>query len=330
VSSTPNGYDWMWRVFHEDSPTKVEGSKWYNAPTTENRTLPKAYVANLASNYHGRFYEQEVLGKFVGLVEGGVFPYWSPPEHCLEDLKYDPDLQLYTGWDFGFGDLGVCVWLQVPWFDKQELTGEQYQGPRVKLPVAHILYAIGEKEWTASDWADAYRATNKERFGGASPTGNYGDPAGMQRNPSTGTSVIADLSTAGVPIAPVPKRPQDWSLRILNNMMAGGRVLVSKDAEIVSQAFASHKWKLDADGNKNHKDPVHDWTSHYVDAVRYAATILLPFGPREEVAPAEEEFASNTYGHVFQQVVRPPRRTLGNRGRRKPTFVVEGVAHGEE
>jgi hypothetical protein len=330
TSSTPNGYDWMWRVFHEDSLTKVSGATWYNAPTEQNITLPKGYVDNLKANYHGRWAEQEIEGKFVGLVEGGVFPYWNPQENCL-DLEYDPALPLYTGWDFGFGDLGVCIFLQVKWVDKQELTGETYKGPRIRLAVANILDAIGEKEWTARDWAAAYHDRLRERFGGAKTAGDYGDPAGIQRNPSTGTSVITDLNTAGVPVGPVPKRPQDFSLRILNNMMAGNRVFVSKEAEIVSQALSSHKWKTDADGNKAHKDPVHDWTSHYVDALRYVATVLLPFAPKEDLPEAAREYNPDTYGHVFQQVLKPPRRLLGHRGGvRKPTFVVEGVAHGEE
>jgi hypothetical protein len=325
VSSTPNGYDWMWRVFHEDSPTKVEGTKWYNAPTTQNLTLPKTYVANLKANYSGRFYEQEVEGKFVGLVEGGVFPYWDPAAFCT-DLTYDPALPLYTGWDFGFGDLGVCVFLQVRWVDRQSWTGEQYMGPRQLIPVVNILEAIGEKEWTAKDWAAAYKERLATVFNGAKTAGDYGDPAGMQRNPSTGTSVITDLNSAGVPVGPVPKRPQDFSLRLLNNAMAGGRVLVSKNAEVVSQAFASHKWKLDADGNKNHKDPVHDWTSHYVDAVRYAATVLLPFGARETEPEQDQHFAENTYGHVFEQLTKKPsQQWLGRGGKKKATFSVEGV-----
>lgn len=322
VTSTPNGYDWMWRVFHDDSPSKVKDAVWFNAPTVQNRTLPEGYIENLSANYSGRFYEQEVLGKFVGLVEGGVFPYWDPQRFCLEaDVQYDPELPLYTGWDFGFGDLGVMLFLQVPWSEK---TGS-YKGPRIMLPECRVLYAIGEKEWTSADWADAYHTTLRERFGGARTAGDYGDPAGMQRNPSTGSSIILDLNQAGVPVSPVPKRPQDYSLRILNNLMAGEKVFVSKDAEVVSQALASHKWKLDADGMKATKDPVHDWTSHYVDALRYAATVLLPFGPREADEVAEDKtFAANTYGHVFEQMTNrtPKARRLGL----KPSFSVEGVA----
>jgi hypothetical protein len=263
------------------------------------------------------------MGEFIGLVEGGVFPYWDPQRFCLEaDVEYDPDLPLYTGWDFGYGDLGVMEFLQVKWSEKEG----SYKGPRIKTPELRVLYAVGEKEWTSADWADAYHTTLRERFGGAKTRGDYGDPAGMQRNPSTGSSIILDLNTAGVPVGPVPKRPQDYSLRILNNLMAGERVWVRRDgAEIVSQALASHKWKLDADGMKATKDPVHDWTSHYVDALRYAATVLLPYGPQEVDAPGDTEaFAPNTYGHVFDQLVNPSKkaRRLGH----KPTFQVEGVA----
>jgi hypothetical protein len=326
VTSTPNGYDWMWKVFHDDSPDKVEGTQWFNAPTRENITLPEGYVESLEANLHGRFREQEIEGKFVGLVEGGVFPYWDPKRFAV-DLDYRPELPLYTGWDFGFGDLGVCLFLQVEWMDREQATGEKYMGPRQLIPVLYVLDAIGEKEWTAKDWAGAYKERLAGPFGGAKTAGDYGDPAGVQRNPSTGTSVISDLNTEGVPVSPVPKRPQDYSLRILNNMMAGGRVFVAKGAaEVVSHALASHKWKLDADGNKQLKDPVHDWTSHYVDALRYAATVLLPFAPREAAEEPVKVYPENTYGHVFSQLTKPQRRRLGGpRAPRKPTFAAEGV-----
>jgi hypothetical protein len=321
VCSTPNGFDWMWRVFHEDSESRVKGAVWFNAPTTENKKLPPGYIDALTANYHGRFFEQEVLGKFVGLVEGGVFPYWNPVEHCLP-LEYREDLPLYTGWDFGYGDMGVCVFMQVEWVDRVEADGSNYMGPRVQVPYLYILDVIAEKEWTAADWALAYKERLQTRFKGRHSDGDYGDPAGMQRNPSTGTSVITDLNTAGVPVGPVLKRPQDYSLRILNNMMAGSRVLVSKGASDLSHAFASHKWKLGPEGDKSAKDPVHDWTSHYVDAVRYPASVLLPFGPRRVEDQPEKEYAPNQYGHVFGQQLGegPEERWIGGRKRRRATF----------
>jgi len=322
VCSTPNGYDWMWRVFHEDSENRVKGAVWFNAPTTENRHLPAGYIDALTANYHGRFFEQEVLGRFVGLVEGGVFPYWDPAQF-LVPLEYRPELPLYTGWDFGYGDLGVCLFMQVEWVEKELAEGATYMGPRMLVPYLYILDAIAEKEWTAADWARAYHDKLETVFAGHHTEGDYGDPAGMQRNPSTGTSVILDLNTAGVPVGPVLKRPQDFSLRILNNMMAGGRVLIAKGAaDVVSHALASHKWKLGSEGVKTAKDPVHDWTSHYVDALRYAASVLLPFGPRRVDEAPTKEFEPNQYGYVFQQGLTPQdeNRWIGTSKRRRATF----------
>jgi hypothetical protein len=323
VASTPNGFDWMYQVFHPDGDvhqTEYPEAEWYNAPMRENLYLDEDYLQMMEQSYSGRFYEQEVLGKFVGIVQGGVFPDWDPREG-LVDLNYRPDLPLYTFWDFGIGDPGVCIFAQVEW----KLTDPPPGMKAVKLPWLHIIGVVEAKDWPAKQWAEAYHTYLAEHFPhGTMTRADYGDPAGMQRNPSTGTSVIQDLNSAGVGIAPVPKRSQDYALRILNNMMASKRVLVDQtSAKRVSDAFASHKWKLDKDGVRVGENPVHDWTSHIVDAVRYGATVLLPFNPRsEDQVEAQEAFTPKMYGHVFEQLTaHPTKHWMGSRGKKRPTFV---------
>jgi hypothetical protein len=312
----------MWRVFHPNSPNRWKNSAWFNAPTTENRHLPREYMEALTDAYEGRFFEQEVLGRFVGAIEGAVFPYWDP-EVMVVPLPYRADLPLYTGWDFGYGDAGVMVFVQVEWKEKPRLPGEP--GERVKLPWLYILDATDHKEWAARDWAGAYHQRLEEFQDGPMVTaGDYGDPAGQQHNAASGTSVIEDLNSAGVPVSPVQKRPVDYALRILNNMMAGGRVLVSEDANPrVAEALSHHHWNLDRDGVKIGNAPVHDWSSHFVDALRYFATAQLSYygiGPDDV---REEEYKPNQYGYVFQQMLQPPERKFGG-GRMKrgrPRFV---------
>jgi len=172
-------------------------------------------------------------------------------------------------------------------------------------------------------WADAYHAKLDQQFpAGTRTRGDYGDPAGLQRNPSNGSSVIRDLNAADVPVAAVPKKPQDFAIRILNNMIAGGRVYVSTDARRVSDAFSSHKWKLDKNGVRAAELPVHDWTSHLVDAIRYGASVLLPFHPRDaDVADDRRPYNDNEYGHVFEQLTnKPSKQWLGGGGAKRPTF----------
>lgn len=329
VASTPNGFDWMYQVFHPEGEyhqTEYQDAKWYNAPMRENTHLDDDYLDMMEHSYSGRWYEQEVLGQFVGLVEGGVFPDWDPLVFC-RPLEYRPDLPLYSFWDFGIGDPGVCVFAQVEWLAAPAVPGQR----QVKLPYLYILHSFDAKDLTAKQWANHYKEVLATEFGGRECRADYGDPAGAQRQAGSGTSVIEDLNAAGVPVVPVQRRPQDFSIRILANMMASGRVLVnSTNAKRVSDAFSSHKWKLDKDGVRTGENPVHDWTSHLVDAVRYGASVLLPFHPRDIDAPDEERgFQPNEYGYVFDQLLRKgSKQWLGAKGQKRPTFTPSGAKRG--
>lgn len=321
VASTPNGFDWMYHVFHplgDHHASEYPDAQWYNAAMRENIHLDNDYLDMMEQSYSGRFYDQEVLGQFVGIVEGGVFPEWDPAKY-LRELTYRPELPLYSFWDFGIGDPGVCVFAQIEWLPVDQGPGRK----AVKLPYLYILGAIEAKDWTASMWADAYHSYLDQHFPPGTVTrGDYGDPAGMQRNPSNGSSVIRDLNAAHVPVAPVPKRPQDFAIRILNNMIAAGRVYVSADAKRVSDALSSHKWQLDKNGVRSGEKPVHDWTSHIVDAIRYGASVLLPFHPRDIDAPEETRpFRPNEFGYLFEQMTsKPGKKWIGQSGHNRPTF----------
>jgi hypothetical protein len=308
VASTPNGFDWMYDVFHPDGA--LHGDKaysdaiWYNAASFENIHLDEDYFETLAAGYTGRMYEQEVMGQFMGIVEGGVFPDWNPMTQTVA-LEYDPALPLYSFWDFGIGDPGICIFAQVKWV-VEELEVQTPKGIKhveKRFPYLYILHSIEAKDWTSREWAQAYHTTLASVFKGAKTRADYGDPAGSQRNQSTGTSIISDLNAAGVPIQAVQKKPQDYAIRILNNMMAGDRISVNRHgARRVSDAFASHKWHI-KDGVRIGVNAVHDWTSHYVDAVRYGATALLSFLPRAlEDEQDKVDFVPGQIGYLLDQM----------------------------
>jgi hypothetical protein len=329
VCSTPNGFDWMYDVFHPDGAihaTEYADSKWYNAAMFENVHLDDDYIASMVGGTSGRFYEQEIMGHFIGIVEGGVFDQWDPITQLVE-LEYDPSLPLYSFWDFGIGDPGVCIFAQVKWVPTE--VGIPGKTIVKHFPYLLILDAHEAVDWTAKEWAEHYKLTLETTFGGARTKGDYGDPAGTQRNPASGSSVIADLNTAGVPVRPVKRRPQDYAIRILNNMMAGGRVFVDRQgAKRVSDAFSSHKWHM-KDGVRVGVNPVHDWTSHFVDAVRYGASVLLPFSPRDsEQVQAANEYEPTQWGYVFEQLEERDNlrqeKWLGG-GRRKPEFIAPTI-----
>jgi len=322
VASTPNGYDWMHRVFSKDGDlhaTEYPDALWYNAPMRENIHLDEDYLAEMEVSYSGRWYDQEVLGRFVGMVEGGVFAEWDPQKFCLP-LEFRPELPLYTGWDFGIGDPGVCVFFQTEWKKVELAPGKNHY-----LPCIYVVDLLEAKDLSSSEWASMYREHLEEAFPPGTLARNYGDPAGMQRRVGVQTSVIQDLRAAGVEITPAQRRSPDYAIRILSNMMADQRVFVdSEKAKRVSNALASHKWKIDKDGIKTGTDPVHDWTSHIVDALRYGVS-MLPLRPREgEEPPDKLDPGPMTYSHVFDQLIKPEpkKQWLGRSTKGKlPKFV---------
>jgi hypothetical protein len=307
VCSTPNGYDWMWSKFHPDSPDQLRDSEWFGAPTRENQHLPEEYIQSLEASYFGRFYEQEVLGHFVGLTEGAVFFEWEP-KTALTDVPYRPDLPLYSEWDFGMGDLNVVIFFQVDFVPKV-LT----DGTKATVPVKRAIGAMEGNNMTSGEWATRFHAYCEQHFG-ESPVANFGDPAGRQRNQVTGTSVIDDLAAHDILITPAPKKPVDYSVRLLNNMMADGRVLIDRsNCERLGAAISSHKWQLDANGNKTSNTPVHDWTSHYCDAFRYGPTVLFSNFPTRSPQKPKGGYQVDQYGSVFEQVIRNADRERNGR-----------------
>lgn len=301
VCSTPNGFDWMYEQFHPDSasPRYIQGSKWFNAATYDNPHLPPEYIESLEAQYHGRFFEQEVLGRFVGMTEGAVFFEWDPKDGAV-DVPFDPKLPLFSEWDFGVGDLNVVLFFQLDYEERKPSPGSQRT---LLFPVKRYVGYMEGKDITSKEWARRFKEYCQENFGGRMPKQNIGDPAGRQRNLVTGTSVIADLASHGVIITPAPKRPIDYAVRILNNMMADHRVLVDRTkCGRLSQAFASHRWQKNAYGVKRSNVPVHDWTSHPCDAARYGTAALISPFVQEKETSTEVEYGEGTFGYLMKQL----------------------------
>lgn len=272
VTSTPNGYDWMWQLFAPESPNRLTNSTVFFADTRENVHLDPEYRKSLEASYEGKFFEQEVMGQFVGLLGGAVFPEWDIESQFKEGIRYNPSLPLYSFWDFGVGDLGVCLFAQVDHKAKQLPDGSVEF-----VPELIFLDAIEAANWDANEWSRAYYKWLRENADGRIPNGNYGDPAGKQRGMATKTSVIDALRAKKVMMNAAPKKPVDFGIFVLRNLMEGGRVIVSKEyegAQRIAQAFVTHKWETDEDGNRVGKAPVHDWTSHYGAAARYGVASL--------------------------------------------------------
>jgi hypothetical protein len=105
---TPKGYDWVYRKFMTD---RVDGYDVVIAKAFENRFLldqiPDFYK-RLQDSYDENFYKQEVLGSYLNMTGGLVYPSFSRNQHVVE-LKAEPHLPLLWTLDFNVDPMSSLI-----------------------------------------------------------------------------------------------------------------------------------------------------------------------------------------------------------------------------
>jgi hypothetical protein len=105
---TPKGYDWVYRKFMAD---RVKGYDTVVAAPFENRHLLEQipdFYERLKGSYDDRFYEQEVLGKYLNLTGGMVYTAFSRETH-VTDLEPDARLPLLWTLDFNVDPMSSAI-----------------------------------------------------------------------------------------------------------------------------------------------------------------------------------------------------------------------------
>lgn len=109
VTTTPNGFNWLYDVFV--GAKRLPGARVIQATSFDNAFLPKQYVHSLLAKYSKKVAQQEVYGKFVGLAEGQAFDF-DRTIHVDAGrglCEYRPDLPLVHTWDFNVNPLCSCI-----------------------------------------------------------------------------------------------------------------------------------------------------------------------------------------------------------------------------
>ncbi len=105
---TPKGFDWVHRRFLQE---RVAGYEVIVAEPFENRFLLERipdFYERLKRSYDEKFYEQEVLGKYLSLSAGLVYHAFSRTEH-VSDVKVDGKRPLLWALDFNVDPMSSVV-----------------------------------------------------------------------------------------------------------------------------------------------------------------------------------------------------------------------------
>jgi len=107
ITSSPNGFDWMYERFAGEKKTK--DFKLIQGSSMDNPYLPAGYLDSLKEAYTQEFYEQEVLAKFVAINKGRVYRNFDRTKHVKTKVEFNPQAQVWIGMDFNVAPMSAVV-----------------------------------------------------------------------------------------------------------------------------------------------------------------------------------------------------------------------------
>jgi hypothetical protein len=250
VCSTPHGKDntFYWLRSQEPPPLVVHRIHWRDDPDKDDAW----YEAERRKLALPHVIAQELDISYEGSLEGRIYPEFAVDTH-VADIGFDYRLTVWTGWDFGIADPTSVVWCQVTPDDELRIIDEIEDAGKIA-----DYYA-----------AETQRMDREETPYPRKVVEHWGDTAGSARN-SQGGSWIADLAVQGIHVRHRPQNVTEGVALVRRRMVKGrgpGGIVVSRRCKKLIAALEAYRW----DPRGKDKDvPLHDWTSHLCDALRYA------------------------------------------------------------
>ncbi len=95
VGTTPEGFRFVYEQWGRDViAAESNGYKLYKGRTTDNKHLPKDYVANLAAQYPAQLLEAYLNGEFVNLNDGIIQRHWFKPSTVINHTNISMGVDL--------------------------------------------------------------------------------------------------------------------------------------------------------------------------------------------------------------------------------------------
>jgi len=114
VTSSPNGFDWIYREFVRKPADPATAAAYANheaffARTADNHHLPPDYLAALAASYDPLLAEQELEGRFVNVTAGRIYAAFDRRLHVSADAELDPALPILWALDFNVTPMTAVI-----------------------------------------------------------------------------------------------------------------------------------------------------------------------------------------------------------------------------
>lgn len=245
---TIKGKNHLWRLWDEHK----EDEKWYTLylPASKSGILPQELLEEERDRNRVK-YEQEYELSTIPYIEGGIYQKElddAREQKRITDVPYDKAVPVYTAWDLGIGD-ATSIWFYQ--YVGQEIHVIDYYEARGEA-LTHYAKVIQDKGYVYRTHFLPHDAEARELGTGRTRIESLKSALGGHDIRVLGKSVVEDGINA---------------LRLIFNKMWFDEHHCVKGLDAIQQY--RREWD---DKRGDFKDkPLHDWTSHAADALRYMA-----------------------------------------------------------
>lgn len=293
---TPHGTDNLLHDVWEQAGREGAAGGWsrFRFPASQTGYLPAAELEAARRSMDEAEYRQEFECSFAAAVRGA---YYAPlleqaeREGRLGDVPHAPELPVHTAWDLGMDDATAIWFFQVEpggvWrvLDYYEASGEGF---------AHYAHVLEVKARPAGQSCADAAAPDAPLCGRGFRYGLHIAPHDIRvRELGTGKSRLESAAALGIRFVTAPALPVADGIDAVRRLLGRCRFDNGRCATGL-RALRAYRRRWNARQEQAGPGPLHDWTSHAADALRYAAV-----GWKTEAALSDGPRRARTHYDIF-------------------------------
>ena len=249
MCGTPKG---MNNIFYDYYQKAQADDKWflYKAKASETKIVDEEELENALSVMGKAKYDQEFECSFIGNIEGSIYGELVQEiddKGQIGSVPYDPSLPVNTAWDIGYNDSTSIIFFQI--LNYQINIIETYEDDNEALP--HYIKFLQDKDYIYDTHYGPHDLDVTEFSNG-----------------KTRREVAAAL---GVRFILAPRLILEDGIHAVKMLLPRCRIDSDNCSDLLIALRHYHRKFNDKERIFKPK-PVHDWSSHMMDALRCLAT----------------------------------------------------------
>ena len=249
MCGTPKG---MNNIFYDYYQKAQADPKWflYKAKASQTKIVDEEELENALSVMGKAKYDQEFECSFIGNIEGSIYGELVQEiddKGQIGSVPYDPSLPVNTAWDIGYNDSTSIIFFQI--LNYQINIIETYEDDNEALP--HYIKFLQDKDYIYDT--------------------HYGPHDLDVTEFSNGKTRREVASALGVRFRLAPRLILEDGIHAVKMLLPRCRIDSDNCSDLLIALRHYHRKFNDKERIFKPK-PVHDWSSHMMDALRCLAT----------------------------------------------------------